>query len=260
LLKIVVTFALRSEFAAWRRIARFEPLDERRSFYLMRSPTAEVYAVMLGVGMRSVPTELHELMANSADVCIASGLAGSLKKQYRAGAIVVAKAVRTSGPDRGIESDKSLVETAERLGAAPVGFFLTSSAVVNSRAEKLQLGEMADAVEMESFHVLSRAAQFGIPSVSVRAISDGAETGLPIDLNRIIDDRGQIGWRSALNEVARSPLQVPQLIRFGFESSRAVRNLAHFLDRYTGSLIRNHKMLRAIPSQGASLVGGAERK
>ena len=254
MLKIVVTFALPSEFGAWRRIARFQPLNGRGGpIYLMRTANAEVYAVVLGIGMRSVPSGLQDLLANSADLCIAAGLAGSLKKQWHAGAILVAKAVRMSGPDRAIESDKSLVETARRLGAAPVDFFLTSSAVLNSPAEKLRFGQIADAVEMESFHVLSRAAENRIPSVAVRAISDGAETNLPFNLNRIIDDRGQIRWSAALKEVIKSPLRVPQLIRFGVESARAVRNLAHFLDRYTKSLV-------GAPHPGRELVGGAERK
>ena len=254
MLKIVVTFALPQEFGAWRRIARFEPLKGRGGpIYLMRTANAEVYAVMLGIGMRSVPSELRDLLANSADLCIASGLAGSLKKQYHPRAILVAKAVRTGGPDRAIESDKSLVETAKRLGAATVDFFLTSSAVLNSPAEKMRFGQIADAVDMESFHVLSRAAENGIPSVAVRAISDGAETNLPFDLNRIIDGRGQIRWSAALNEVVKSPLRVPQWIRFGVESAGAARNLAHFLDGYTQSLI-------AAPRPERELVGGVERK
>jgi adenosylhomocysteine nucleosidase len=251
---MVVTFALPSEFGAWRRIARFEPLNGRAGpIYLMRTANLEVYAVMSGIGMRSVPGELEDLLANSADVCIASGLAGSLKKEYSAGTILVAKAVRTSGPDRAIESDKSLSETAKGLGAVPVDFFLTSSAVLNSPAQKSNFGEIADAVDMESFHVLSRAADYGVPCVAVRAVSDGAETNLPFDLNRIIDHRGQIRWSAALNEIVRSPLRVPRLIRFGAESAGAARNLARFLHAYTQSLT-------AAPRVAHEFVGGAERK
>jgi adenosylhomocysteine nucleosidase len=192
---------------------------------------------MLGIGMRAVPSELQKLFAESADLCIASGLAGSLKNQYRSGTIVVAKTVRTSGPDRAIQSDKSLVETANQLGAASVNSFFTSSTVVNSRAEKVRLGAIADVVEMESFYVFSQAAEYGIPVVAVRAISDAAETSLPIDLNRIITGRGRISWGAAFYEIGKRPLQIPQLIRFGVESSRAARNLAHFLDRYIKFLI-----------------------
>ena len=187
--------------------------------------------------MRAVPNELKTLFAQSADLCIASGLAGSLKQQYRPGTILVAKTVRTSGPDRAIQSDKSLVETANQLGAASVDCFFTSSTVVNSRAEKFRLGAIADVVEMESFHVFSQAVEHGVPVVAVRAISDAAETSLPIDLNRVITGRGRISLGSALYEISKAPLEIPQLMRFGLESSRAARNLAHFLDRYIEVLI-----------------------
>src|SRR5262249_11872487 len=159
-------FALSQEFAHWRRIRRFDRLSRDDGYiYLMRTGDAQVYAVMLGIGMRSVPSELQELLAQPADLCIASGLAGSLKKQHRVGTIVVAKAVRTSGPEQAIHSDKSLVDTAEELGAASVDCFFTSPTVVNSRAEKFRLGAIADVVEMESFYVFTQAAKFKVPTV-----------------------------------------------------------------------------------------------
>jgi len=251
-LKIIVTFALPQEFAYWRRIRRFEQLNtDNDCIYLMRSGDAEVYAVMLGIGMRSVPSELQELLAQPADLCIASGLAGSLKKQHRVGTIVVAKAVKTSGPERAIQSDKSLVETAAQLGAVSVDCFFTSPRVVNSQAEKLCLGAIADAVEMESFYVFSQAAKYKVLCVGLRAISDSAETTLPIDLNRVVHDSGGIRWSSALYEIAKAPLQMPQLMRFGIESARAARNLAHFLDRYTQCLIADPH---------SAFVRGAETK
>jgi adenosylhomocysteine nucleosidase len=236
--KIVVTFAVRSEFAAWRRMSGFEPVNRGDdAIYLMRTGDAEVYAVITGIGMRSVRSDLQRLLAESVDLCIASGLAGSLTKQYRAGSILVAKAVRTSGPDRAIKSDKSLVRVANQCGAASVDFFFTSDVVMNSQAEKLRLREIADAVEMESFQIFSQAAKHGVPVVAVRAISDAADTNLPIDFNRIVDNRGQISWRFAFEEIAKAPTRLPQLIRFGFESTRAARNLAYFLDRYIKFLI-----------------------
>jgi hypothetical protein len=145
--------------------------------------------------------------------------------------------VRTSGPDRAIKSDKSLVHGANECGAASVDFFFTSDVVMNSQAEKSRLREIADAVEMESFQIFSQAAEHGVPVVAVRAISDAADTSLPIDFNRIVDNRGQISWRLAFGEIAKAPTRLPQLIRFGFESARAARSLACFLDRYIKFLI-----------------------
>jgi len=247
-----VTFAVRSEFAAWRRMSGFEPVSRLDgTLYLMRIGDAEVYAFITGIGMRSARSDLQHLLAESVDLCIASGLAGSLTKKYRAGSILVAKAVRTSGPNRAIKSDKSLVQGANECGAASVDFFFTSDVVMNSEAEKSRLREIADAVEMESFQIFSQAAEQGVPVVAVRAISDAADTSLPIDFNRIIDDCGQISWPLALCEIGKAPTRLPQMIRFGFESARAARNLAHFLDRYIRFLIGNADLQFMVARTGA---------
>ena len=213
----------------------FEPVSARdRNIYLMRTGNTEVYAVMTGIGMRSVRSNLQNLFAGSVDLCIASGLAGGLRKQYPAGSILVAKAV-TSGPDQAINSDKSLVQRANECGAAVVDFFFTSGVVMNSQTEKARIGEIAGAVEMESFQIFRQASEYSVPVVAVRAISDSVDTTLPVDLNRIIDRRGQIGWPLALYEIAKTPTRLPQLVRFALESARAARNLAYFLDRYVKS-------------------------
>jgi hypothetical protein len=147
-----------------------------------------------------------------------------------------------------------------------VDFFFTSNSVVNAPAEKARLGDVADAVEMESFHVFNLATQHGIPVVAVRAVSDDAETTVPLDFNRIIDDRGRIRWRSSVHEIARSPARVPGLIRFAFQSSRAARNLARFLDAYINALILGldfpHRAHRATLSHWETdvIAGEAETK
>jgi len=237
LLKIVVTFALEAEFAAWRRMARFEPVNSSgASTYLMRTESAQVYAVMTGIATRSVQGELHDLFSRSADLCIASGLAGSLRKQYQAGEVLVARQITRDGVERAIQCDESLVDLAVQCGAVAVDSFFTSNIVINSPEDKTSLGTIAAAVEMESFQILALAEKYGVPAVAVRAISDASETIVPIDFNKVIDGRGKIGPVSALYEIAKTPARVPELIRFGLESSRARRHLAQYLQRYIPSI------------------------
>ena len=230
--RFVVTFALNSEFAAWRRIAGFKKAGcTGIPVYSMRSGETEVCAAITGIGTRSVKSELRDLFRSGADVCIASGLAGSLRG-HAAGTIVAARSVRGEAHRKELKTDDSLVEIARQCGAVPVDCFFTSDTVVNSRSEKSCLGRIADAVEMESFQILRQAAEHGIPSIAVRAVSDAAETELPIDFNQVIDERGQIAWLAALRQAARTPQRMPEWIRFGRDSARARRNLAHFLDGY----------------------------
>src|SRR2546428_6857364 len=79
-MKIVLTFAVESEVASWRRSSRF---------------ARDVHIVMTGIGMRRPQRELRELLATPVHFCIACGLAGALKKQHPVGSIVVARGIKT---------------------------------------------------------------------------------------------------------------------------------------------------------------------
>jgi adenosylhomocysteine nucleosidase len=251
LLKIVVTFAVAAEFDPWRRMSRFEAVRKNDvPTYSVRIGDAEVHAVITGIGTRSVGNELQNLLVDS-DLCIATGLAGGLRKPYRAGTLLVARAVRTNDTESKVGSHAALVECANQCGAATVDCFFTSSGVINSSADKLRLGNIADAVEMESFHVLSQAERYGVPAVAVRAISDAVETDVPMDFSRVIDRRGQIAWLPALGEIVKRPTRIPHLVRFGIESSHAVKQLALFLDRYIKLLIRRTDLQFSIVRAGA---------
>ncbi|HYR41637.1 MAG TPA: hypothetical protein VER98_01330, partial [Terriglobia bacterium] len=78
--------------------------------------------------------------------------------------------------------------------------------------------------------------------VAVRAISDPVDQNLPLDFNRAIGEDGEIAWLPALSQIVAAPARLSQLIRFGLESSRAARNLAHFLERYLNCLTAEAKL------------------
>ena len=231
-MKIIVTFAVWAEFAPWRRMLSFERFGQSDVIYLARHDGTEVYAVITGIGARNAQTQLQKLLAQPTGICVVSGLGGSLKRQHAAGTILVAKAIRCGNTETIRRSDDHLVNLAAQCQAAPVDFFYTSGTVVSSASQKLSLGETADAVDMESFYVMSEARQHGVPAVAVRAISDPVDQNLPLDFNRAIGEDGEIGWLPALSQIVAAPGRLPQLMRFGLESSRAARGLAQFLERY----------------------------
>ena len=222
-MKIIVTFAVQAEFAPWRRMRNFKRIGE--SAFVMQDGATEVYALITGIGARKfhLPT---------ADICLVSGVAGSLKAQHRIGDILVAKALKRESGDTSMTSDESLVRTATQCGATPVDFFFTAGAIISSPSEKSRLGQIADAVDMESYPIMAEAQQRGIPAVAIRAISDTADQNMPLDFSRAISEDGKIDWLPALSQVAASPSCLPRLMRFGLDSSRAARKLAYFLDRY----------------------------
>jgi hypothetical protein len=227
-MKIVVTFAVQAEFAPWRRIRDFERAGSETAF-MTRTGDTEIHALITGIGARK-----FELPA--ADICLVSGVAGSLKQEHRIGDILVANAARREGNEGVLASEESLVRSAVECGATPVAFFYSAGTVVNSASEKLRLSQKADAVDMESYSIMVQAQRRRMPAVAIRAISDTADQSLPLDFNRAITADGKIDWLPALSQVAASPGSLAQLMRFGLESSRAAKKLAHFLDKYLSCL------------------------
>lgn len=238
-MKIVVTFAVASEFAQWRRRAGFVRINSAGTpAYRTRNGQDEIYAVITGVGTRHLGSELRELFASQADLCIASGFGGALKTKHRAGSILAARTVKKDSSLSMIHSDAALVSLAAECGANIVDFFYTTNSVVNSSSEKQRLGEIADAVDMESFQVLSEACRAGVPALAVRAISDAAQNDLPLNFDRVIDEYGQLRWAALLFELAKAPRQLPAFARFGADALSAARNLASFLDTYVRIVAR----------------------
>ena len=234
---IIVSFAVRAEFAPWRRLESFERVGESsRPIYVTKIGGAEVYVLIGGIGTRGTAS-LRKLLEQRPDMCVVSGLAGSLKRNHAVGTVVVATTIKRDNPDGVVTSDDSLLELALQCGATRVDSFLTADAVVTSASDKLRLGAIADAVEMESFHLMAETRQYGVRAVAVRAICDGVDQDLPLDFNQAIKDDGRFDWLPALSQVVSAPIHLPRLVRFGFQTSKAARSLAQFLDRYLKCLI-----------------------
>ena len=143
---IIVSFAVRAEFAPWRRLESFERVGESsRPIYVTKIGGAEVYVLIGGIGTRGTAS-LRKLLEQRPDMCVVSGLAGSLKRNHAVGTVVVATTIKHDNPDGVMTSDDSLLELALQCGATRVDSFLTADAVVTSASDKLRLGAIADAL------------------------------------------------------------------------------------------------------------------
>ncbi len=238
-MRILVTFAVPSEFASWRRMRDFRQESDRPLIYRTSDDHHIIDALITGVGVRD-RGRMQELFSSGIDMCIVSGLAGGLKPQHRVGTILAAKGIKAVDgfkDSTSVRSDGALIETAAQCGARIVDFICTSNRVVGSSSEKQSLGEIADAVDMESFHIMSEAERAGIPALAVRAVSDAVETNLPLDLNLLLDNSGQLRWPALFFELAKAPHRLPAFARFGANGHMAARCLAVFLDELTTSLV-----------------------
>jgi adenosylhomocysteine nucleosidase len=233
-MKVLITFALANEFASWRKLRGFERLstDAWDQTYVSQSGSCELRVVLTGAGRLAAQRALAHAFDAEPDICIVSGLSGSLKASYAPGEVLAARSVADVMGTRMLYCDAELVSRAEASGAKLVETFLVSEQVVSTAEEKASLSSSGDAVDMESLYILAAAAHRGIRSVAIRAISDGAESNLPLDFNGVFDECGAVSIPKVIGQVVRRPGRILGLLRLANESERAAAALARFLEAY----------------------------
>jgi adenosylhomocysteine nucleosidase len=244
-LRVLVTFALENEFAPWRSLHRFQSgrlgLSEA---YFAQVAGADVTVVLTGVGPARARRETANVFRgefDSIDVCVSAGLAGALLPSYRVGQVLAASAVvseslRPNASTQALPCSGALLSFAEDCGATKVPRFLSADHVVATAAEKEILSARADAVDMESFEVLTAAADSGIPAIAVRSVSDASDEDLPLDMSQVFNDQGAVSIPRVLGQVALRPQSIPGLMRLGKNSREASLSLALFLDLYVAAV------------------------
>jgi len=262
-LKILVTFALETEFAPWRARRKF-----RRSMwgaaeaYFAEIGGAEVGVVLTGAGSRQAALAVSKVSWGEPDTmqfCISSGLAGALKPDYRVGQVlaartIVAESAPAGASGRMMESSAALVSFAAECGAILVDRFYSAERAIATAHEKRHLAESSgcDAVEMESFQVLFKARTDGIPAVAIRSISDAVDEDMPLDMNEVFTERGEVSIPRVLGQVALRPQSLPGLVRLGRNSKQAAESLAKFLDCYISAFSERAKALESGAAEIAS--------
>jgi len=243
--KALFTFALETEFAPWRKLRKFDKCNWGASEVWCTEVNGLSVAVLLtGAGANLARAAVSEAIHSEYDslrFCISSGLAGGLRPEHGTGQVLAARSViseegRAGDASQVLDSSEPLVSFAAECGAAVVRRFLTMGRVVGRADEKNHLGASADAVEMESFGVLSATQEKGIPAAAIRVISDRVDEDLPLDMNEVLTDTGQVSIPRVLGQVARNPGALPGLMRLGQDSKRAATALCEFLDRYVKRL------------------------
>jgi len=239
---VLVTFAVEAEFAPWRKMRKFRVAETHGlAVFHTQIGRAEVDFVVTGMGLHSARRATEQAMSGTHyTICIASGFAGSLNAEHKLGDILVARAVQQLGQSKTIECSRNLYHSACQDRATPVQLFLTAEHPVTSE-EKKRLSPFGNAVDMESFAVLSIAKEKDVPAVAIRAISDRLDEDLPVDIEMTVDEKGQVKVGGVVRYVARHPLLLPALVRLGRKSATAAEALANFLEAYIKELsFRSH--------------------
>jgi adenosylhomocysteine nucleosidase len=246
-MRVLVTFAVEAEFAAWKKLRAFNLLDyEGLKLRRAKIGAAEVFVLITGVGAQAA-AQAMDLMMKMADkdqyfdVCISSGLAGALCETLSVGDIIapmelIAELQYSDAASERLKVDDELRQLALQQGAKDANCLYTTDQILVKARQKKACGSRAQSVDMESFEIVKQAAAWGARSVVLRAISDGATEDMPINFNLTLSEKKEISLSKVMLQLLQNPFALPALIRFGRQSQRAAALLAGFLESYLPGL------------------------
>jgi adenosylhomocysteine nucleosidase len=192
-------------------------VEQEAKFFCM--PGMEV--LITGIGRENAERSLHEaLKKDSYQLVLSCGFAGGLNPYLSTGMVVFS-----------VDEDAGLTGSLLRAGACPVKFHCHGRVAITV-AEKRALWEAtgADAVEMESQIIRAICRAHGIPSATIRVISDAAHENLPLDFNIFMTAK-ELNYGRLILALLGSPSKIPAMLRLQRQTQLAARNLAHVLSR-----------------------------
>ena len=231
--KVLVAFAMKQEFAPWRRRHGFHRVSTSPSLIWMSSfDGTEVYVGLVGAGAVEAG-HLRNLVAQyQPSAGIVTGVAAGLKPDWRPGDVLVPRTVCAPDGKVRVAGDARLIDLAVQCGARRADTLVTLPRIVRTVAEKERLASIAEAADMESLPLLDLWSSSGIPAVALRVVLDPVEMPMTCDFEAAMDPHGQVRITKILAELARHPGLLPDFLHLARQSGRVMRILARFLDRY----------------------------
>jgi hypothetical protein len=237
--KVLVAFALKEEFAPWRRRHRFHPISVSQCHISVTSfGITEVYVALTGAGAPDA-YQFDDLMARfTPSLGIVTGVAAGLRPEWQPGDLLAAQSVFGPDGEERIPGDPTLIDLAVQCGAKPASALLTLPRIARTMAEKVRLASLGDAADMESLPLMKRWSARGIPSLALRVILDPVEMPMTCDFEATLDGHGQVRISQILAQLARRPQLLPDFLHLARQSRRVSTILARFLDRFLELLDR----------------------
>jgi len=203
-----------------------------------------IRVALSGMGGAAATQSARGLAEAGAEALVSFGMAGGLDPSLVPGTIFL--------PSEVVSIDGSVVATdqswREQLGArvgqggadaagpdvpgalrlVTSGRLLTTAKAVGAAADKTLLFKQtgAAAVDMESLAIAEVARSRGLPFIAVRVIVDAASDTLPRAVTAAADNEGHLKIGRLLGALARTPGELPALVRLGQRYRAANRSLA----------------------------------
>jgi len=228
-MSVLICFALKEEAAPFRKIAACK---------------SGISILLTGIGRRNAEKSVREFL-NS---CRSRGNETQIKEKLETPHVVSCEPdlVLTCGFAGGLNPDLKLGEVVFELpnanaqlstrllaaGARPAKFFCADRiATTVSKKRRLRYETLADAGEMESAAIHIVCAERGIPSATVRVISDTADEDLPLDFNALSKPDKNLDYGKLFLAVAKSPGKIPALMKLQKQTQFAAEQLANVLEK-----------------------------
>lgn len=194
--------------------------EEARPFRPRIGGLPPVRILVTGMGWRNAAATIEAAFHHTTPACvITSGFTGGLDPGLRLADVL-------------FDADAGFPGTARLLAAgARAGRFHCADRVAVTREEKRQLRAQtgADAVEMESEPIRTFCRGRGVPSATVRVVSDTAAEDLPLDFNQLVGPNWRMDYAKLALALVAAPGKIPELMRFRRRLDRAARALAQAL-------------------------------
>lgn len=209
-----------------RVLVMFAVQEEAKHF--QPPPGVECKVVVTGIGKRNAERALTDALESfQPQLVLTCGYAGGLNPDLWHSSIAF-------DADAGFQ----LAPALKQLGK-PANFFCSDRIAVTTQEKRsLRAQSGADAVEMESGVIRAICRERGIPSATVRIISDDANTDLPMDFNQLAGADGNMNYLKLAAALAKSPSLVPKLLKFQRDLDDCSRKLAAALRELLAGLSR----------------------
>ena len=186
--------------------------------------------ILSGMGREPAREAAQKLVEAGADCLAGFGTAGALAPELRPGDLVLAQEVAEAGKKYAASAEltASVRERLSRNGISVHTGTLAGAAqpVATVEAKRELFAQTgAIAVDMESAAVLDAARRNGLPAFALRTIIDAAHVALPDAVLQRVDEFGEVDAPGLALDLARSPGQIPAVIRLACAARRAGRTM-----------------------------------
>ncbi|MEY2492378.1 MAG: adenosylhomocysteine nucleosidase [Verrucomicrobiota bacterium] len=220
---IAVTFALPVESSAFVRLLR----DRKRDDSITRGTMAEkeIAVIHTGVGSQKCAERFGKFLGdNKPEIVISSGFCGGTNDELRPGDLIIVKNF----------SNSQLAKRAGKLLARAVtGDIFSADQVIDPATDRYQIGRKhgAVAIDMETATIARLCAEFAIPMLGLRAISDSPAAPFPAPPEVLFDiEMQRTRFSRLLSHLARNPRTIVPLAGFSQQIAITKTKLAEGLE------------------------------